>query len=375
MLRCWKGALRERVQCAASHGTAPMTTVVHVVPHDGIGGVETAARSMGGASGEVTFHRLYIAGEPEGGTGPFVHSGGRASANDLRSHVAAASIALRLKPDVLVCSLWRSCLVGLIVKCLRPGTKLVQFIHSTRAVHPVDALCNWLLIALASAVWTDSRSTLQSRVPRRVQDRARAISFLTGRQPPVTKENPRPLFIFWGRLNRHKGLEHCIAIFRALAHRHAGARYVLIGPDGGEMERIRALCAAAGLGGQVEFAGPMDREAIFTRAGEASFYLQASLFEGMAMSVVEAMQCGLVPVVTPVGEIANYCRDGENAILITDTEQAVERIEALLSDPDAFAGLRRNAIATWETRPLYRDSVLEACRALVAPDGGGGGRP
>ena len=42
------------------------------------------------------------------------------------------------------------------------------------------------------------------------------------------------------------------------------------------------------------------------KLANASFYLQTSKFEGFAMSVVESMMMGLVPVVTPVGEIGRY---------------------------------------------------------------------
>ncbi len=34
----------------------------------------------------------------------------------------------------------------------------------------------------------------------------------------------------------------------------------------------------------------------------------------MAISVIEAMQAGLVPIVTPVGEITGYCSDGVNSV-------------------------------------------------------------
>ena len=46
----------------------------------------------------------------------------------------------------------------------------------------------------------------------------------------------------------------------------------------------------------------------------------------MAFSVVEAMQLGLVPVVTAVGEIRAYCHNGQNAVRIETDEQAVEDV-------------------------------------------------
>jgi glycosyltransferase involved in cell wall biosynthesis len=90
----------------------------------------------------------------------------------------------------------------------------------------------------------------------------------------------------------------------------------------------------------------------------------------MAMSVVEAMQLGLVPVVTPVGEIPRYCLNGLNSIIVSDDERAVEDVLLALNKAETFQSLRRNAIATWDEIPVYKDSVIEACLALgrAAPE-------
>ena len=48
------------------------------------------------------------------------------------------------------------------------------------------------------------------------------------------------------------------------------------------------------------------------------------------MSVVEAMQIGLVPIVTPVGEIARYCVDGKNAVWVQEDATAVDAVMRLI---------------------------------------------
>ena len=85
--------------------------------------------------------------------------------------------------------------------------------------------------------------------------------------------------------------------------------------------------------------GPKPQEEIRAVAREASFYLQTSVDEGTAPSVVKAMQSGLVPIVTPAGEIARYCRDGENAVVIRDKETAIRAVFALLSVPDHYRAM------------------------------------
>jgi glycosyltransferase involved in cell wall biosynthesis len=86
----------------------------------------------------------------------------------------------------------------------------------------------------------------------------------------------------------------------------------------------------------------------------------------MAMSVVEAMQMGLVPVVTAVGEIASYCRQGDNSVVVESDQQAIETILSLLNCDEKFQAMRSKAIATWNGKPRYSESVLRACEMLLA---------
>jgi glycosyltransferase involved in cell wall biosynthesis len=173
---------------------------------------------------------------------------------------------------------------------------------------------------------------------------------------------PTCRFVFWGRLHRQKGLDRSVTMFARLRERLPMATYTIIGPDGGEQARLEALCRTLGIAQAVRFLGPMSQAEIWAEAASHSFYLQTSVLEGMAMSVVEAMQLGLVPVVTPVGEIGRYCRDAENAVLVGDDDHAVvSHIEHLLAHPEDYARLSAAAVAQWQSAPLYRDDFLAAC--------------
>ena len=80
------------------------------------------------------------------------------------------------------------------------------------------------------------------------------------------------------------------------------------------------------------------------------------------------MQLGLVPIVTPVGEVGAYCHHGKNSVIIDTDEQAVEDVLRVLSSNESYQALRSMAIASWKQQPLYRDSVLNACRSIVEQD-------
>ena len=332
--------------------------VVHLIPYDGIGGVERAARTMGSmtwktvsSSVETIFPRPSAAKRFVLGN-PFFF--GRSIFRIFRN-----------PPEILIVSLWRAYLVGIIVKVLRPSIRLIVFLHYPNDVHFADRHATRLAARLAEQVWADSHETLNRRVPSHFSKEARVISFVTERFSPVPTQPVNPSFVFWGRIHSQKGIDRALRIFYEIRNRCTDAQFWIIGPDGGDLSRLSELCKDLEIDHSVQFLGPMDVNKIKQIAGKASFYLQTSTLEGMAMSVVEGMQFGLVPIVTPVGEIGNYCEHLRNAVVIDKDEDAVNDVMALLNNNQQFQTLRKNAIETWLDRPLYRDDIANACMELL----------
>lgn len=342
-----------------------MLTVVHVVPYDGIGGVEVAARSLkDGVYQGFEFTKYYLVNKQERSMGD-----GRKERFHSENHPLAYLDAIRQvfirKPAVLIASLWRSCVVVIAIKLILPKTRVVTFLHLASNVHWLDKVLNCWAMKLSTEIWADSKTTLEARVPKALQARARVISFLVERQPEPTYSLPTPRFVFWGRLHPQKDIGRALRIFGGIRTAIPGATFYLIGPDGGERTALANEVKRLGLEDAVIFLGPMERTAIFDFARSCSFYLQTSVEEGMAMSVIEAMQLGLVPVVTPVGEIGRYCRDLHNAIVVTDDSDAVKRVIALIDQFALYQHMSKAAFATWQTQPQYCDDVVAACMQLV----------
>jgi len=336
-----------------------MPKIVHIVPYDGIGGVEAAARSMGSLEYEnFSFEVDYIYKN--------LNAGKTSSLFSPWPIITAAWRIRNIQPDVLIVSLWRSAIVGLIAKALRPRIKLVTFLHNSTNVHFPDLVLTRLAAISSTEVWADSQATLSGRIPSMQSKKCQVISFVTRRFESLPPCPATPSFIFWGRINQQKGLDRAIRFFANIHKRYPHSRFWVIGPDGGALQATQALSSSLGLEDSVTFLGSATHDEIVKYARNASFYLQTSHFEGMAMSVVEAMQLGLVPVVTPVGEIANYCHDGINAVVMLSELQAQEDVIKLLNVSERFQSIRANAIATWENQPLYRDSVLSACQNVLA---------
>ena len=178
----------------------PALRVIHLVPYDGPGGVEVAARSMlSSPRDEIEFRVLYI---------DCLQRTRRFARHPANSPLAYVRVARRLwsdRPNVLICSLWRSAIVGIIAKLVCRELRLVCFLHAERPVHLVDWAIHKVLLRLAEEVWSNSAVTLKSRVGRSRNAKTRIISMRTEKIKATTGSAPQPSFVFWGRLAPAKG--------------------------------------------------------------------------------------------------------------------------------------------------------------------------
>ncbi|TIU10448.1 MAG: glycosyltransferase [Mesorhizobium sp.] len=116
-------------------------------------------------------------------------------------------------------------------------------------------------------------------------------------------------FICLGRLDPEKCVEHMIDAFAALPA-DAKAQLTILG-DGQCRVPLEEQAARLGLSGKVTFAGAV--EDVFPFLWEADFYLSTSASEGMSNALLEAMGCGVVPIITDVSgasDIVEHERSG-----------------------------------------------------------------
>jgi len=340
-------------------------SVVHLIPSFGIGGVEHAASTMLADAEEekndfsFSVETIFDLGLPR--KWYFLN-------NPYYYFKSAINISANRDTELLIVSLWRSCLVGLLVKILRPKIKLIVFLHSADDAHLIDKLLHRVILLFSDEVWSDSNETLRRRFSNSYIHKSRIISFVTARLAPLPAQHVKPVFIFWGRLHAQKNLWLSIDIFSVITSKYADSFFHIIGPDDGDLDKLKAQVESLKLQNSVAFHGGMNFEKIRKIAASASFYLQTSKQEGMAMSVVEAMQFGLVPIVTPVGEISDYARHGDNSIIVNNHADAIEDIISLLQNDLTYQKIRARSISTWSTHPLYRDSIISAFRDLLNLD-------
>ena len=119
-----------------------------------------------------------------------------------------------------------------------------------------------------------------------------------------------------GRLEHVKGYDRLLATFAALKRRGGAGperwRLVLCG-EGSERANLEALADQLGIQESVTFAGWVDATAEVYRCFDV--FAVTSRSEGLSISLLEAMACGVAPVVDDVGanrevlgaELAKYC--------------------------------------------------------------------
>ena len=121
------------------------------------------------------------------------------------------------------------------------------------------------------------------------------------------------LFLTVGRLSAEKGWPGFLDAFDALRRTHPDCRLVSVG-NGPLHDSIVREIAARGLEEHVHLLGRRDDVATFYLGCDA-FVLNSSI-EGLPMSLLEAMACGLPVIATRVGDV-EYASGGEDARLVT----------------------------------------------------------
>jgi glycosyltransferase involved in cell wall biosynthesis len=287
---------------------------------------------------------------------------------------AMAYYVIRLNPKVMIGSLWRASLLGVLVKFLYPRVRFISFVHSTKFFHRFDRLCTKAALLSADEIFTDSTATtlfVRDQVKRDIE--ITTISFFIN-PSPAQKTNPpiegKIRFMFLGRLNKVKNLTRTIDAMKYLTDRGIDISLDLYGPDDGMLKTVLEHVRTNQMESAVKYQGEANARQKRTAFGEHHFLIQLSSHEGMAMSVAEAMQHGVVFFVTPVGEIRNYARDMETAVFAdiwddSGWKKSLENIVHLISNPTQYEHISNNCFHQFQYKEIFSSSLTKAIAAHI----------
>lgn len=350
-----------------------MTKVAHIIHSTGIGGVETSVDLL--RRSITAFDYRVLAWERSEPATVVADAAGN-GVNSPTTMVRLWSELERFAPDIVVSSLWRSVLIGglftVMQRLRRRRVRWVIYLHNSRYTQFVDHWVHRWAFSRCDLVMGDSAAAIDALVPTAVRSRTEVVrpdspllSRLKSRQTPAPSRSGRattradsattassaeleePIrIVYWGRATATKRLDLSLALLERL-ERMAPGRFVweLMCPPS---DRVDEVVRSAGHSEvSVIWHGTGDSDAIIRLAQGASFFLLLSEFEGLSIAVREAMALGLVPIVTPVGEIGSYSDHGVDAVHVEPSDEGIDEaartVLAISADPTRFITMSREA--------------------------------
>jgi glycosyltransferase involved in cell wall biosynthesis len=150
-------------------------------------------------------------------------------------------------------------------------------------------------------------------------------------------------------LSRDKGSFDLLEALSRLPPR-VKAQVHVVAAGTGAVDELRAAALRLGLQEILEVRNWIEADERDRLLASSEVFVLPSYYEGLPMSLLEAMAWGLAPICTPIGSIPEYIEEGVNGLLVRPgaIEELAEKIERLVLDADLRVQLGRRARATVE---------------------------
>lgn len=261
------------------------------------------------------------------------------------------SVLLQEKPDVIHTHLLSLKYVCLAVRKMDRRIPVIHTVHSVaeQEAGRMDRLINrWFFrkgYALPVALSREIQKTVAAVYglePRSVPVVFNGIRLANCKVKQDYGANPKFTILHIGRFMDVKNHGVLLRAFQKLHQRFPQSRLQLIG-KGERKQEMEALASELSLQDAVSFLG--EQTDVFSCLQEADLFVLPSLYEGMPMTILEAMGTGLPVIASAVGGIPDVIRDGEDGILIRPLQEELEEAMArLLCDQGLREKLGRNAL-------------------------------
>jgi len=168
--------------------------------------------------------------------------------------------------------------------------------------------------------------------------------FLNMASVPMS-QNRQYDIVFMSRIDKNKNL--CLLLKALSILKTEQKIQTLIVGDGEELQEMRLLANSLGINDSVCFSGYVSgiKEKIDIYES-ARIFVSCSKGEGFPVSLLEAMSCGCVPVISNVGDVADVIKQGVNGYLFDETDDETELagyLQQLFEDDTCIDAISREA--------------------------------
>lgn len=236
----------------------------------------------------------------------------------------------------------------------RPSAVEMRF---RRFKAPLQIALGWLTARAADRVLAPSAATAtELRRDYRVGEVAvvpNAMGEKPAEGPADGGEGDAGYLLVVGRLRIRKGVDVLLAAMPGLLRRHPSARLLIAG-DGEHRAALERAAAALALGEAVSFLGRADAMRVRRLLRGAAALVVPSIYEGMPLVVLEAMEASVPVVASRVSGIPEVVEDGRTGWLVPpeDPPSLAAALAAALDDPAAAS--RRGAAGRRQLAERFR---------------------
>lgn len=257
---------------------------------------------------------------------------------DWRAFQRIRALVRELKPDLIHTHSFKAGMLGRIAAHVT-GTPSMFTAHGWAFTNGVPLIqrviavpCEWLLSKVTSRIITVSEADHRLGLQYRVARQPRMITVLNGVDPlpAPARRFPAdvPRIVMVGRFEPQKDQ---MLLVRALREVGQPFEVWFIG-DGSLRGRVEEEVRGLGLADRVRFFGTCRN--VPELLEQADVFVLTSRYEGLPMSILEAMRAGLPVVATDVGGVSEAVREGVTGFLAPRGDSAVlrDRLAELLGD-------------------------------------------
>ncbi|MFN2397145.1 MAG: glycosyltransferase [Gemmatimonadaceae bacterium] len=167
--------------------------------------------------------------------------------------------------------------------------------------------------------------------------------------PPATTQRLDDQFLFVGRLNVQKGIDH---LLRALAAMRTRATLEVVG-DGPMRQEMERLAGSLNISDRIRWRGTVAHGSLPQHYGSSTALVVPSVEEGLGLVAAEAMLCGTPVIAYDSGGLPDIVRHEQTGLLVPpgDVPALASALDRLLARPDRGRSLgeygRIHAISTF----------------------------
>jgi len=136
--------------------------------------------------------------------------------------------------------------------------------------------------------------------------------------------------------------------------------------DGPERTHLERKAATLGVSDRFIFRGTLDPSAIAGELQGASVYVSTSRSDSTSVSLLEAMACGVPPVVTDIPANREWIQDGKNGFLVplNDPQALAEAVITVIEDRNFSRSVREENLIVVTERGRWRSNMAHVEKAF-----------